>query len=389
MFLLRRIGTAYQRCCRSQIGAAHEKFIAVQNANTAQDIAAKVREDPLLAIKKQEQLAYQTMLNNPALRRQVKAIKEKSGETKEERKERRRREKEVSYGPSFAVFSVNGHLAEKERKSVKREAKDSRHRYSDEEDGHRRRERSRRRDERDDGYSHSRSSHRRSRSPHDSSYRQYSRRDEDNRSYDARDERDRSDRYRDTSRRPVYRADSRTPSRSRTPPRMDSGYSRRDDGRDQVDPYGRDNRDDDYRQHHGRSAPRHTGRPEGLDLDARPVSSRYDAPSSGHHRDNNAGRVIETTSGSTAAELRAQRLAQMQADANDHTTSRLAALEERRKQDEALLAEENRVREQRGKVGDTKGDYVRQQEQILMGGGMDLGDVLGRRAGKGLIREDM
>jgi hypothetical protein len=50
---------------------------------------------------------------------------------------------------------------------------------------------------------------------------------------------------------------------------------------------------------------------------------------------------------------------------------------------------ENRVREQRGKVGDTKGDYVRQQEQILMGGGMDLGDVLGRRAGKGLLREDM
>jgi hypothetical protein len=78
-----------------QVGAAHEQFIAVQNANTALDIAAKVREDPLLAIKRQEQLAYQAMLNNPALRRQVKAIKEKSGESKEERKERKRREKEV------------------------------------------------------------------------------------------------------------------------------------------------------------------------------------------------------------------------------------------------------------------------------------------------------
>jgi hypothetical protein len=91
----------------------------------------------------------------------------------------------------------------------------------------------------------------------------------------------------------------------------------------------------------------------------------------------------------SAAEIRAQKIAQMQADAVDHSSTRLTALEERRKQDEAQLAEENRVRQQRGKVGDTKGDYVRQQEKILMGGGMDLGDVLGRRGGKGLIREDM
>lgn len=156
-----------------------------------------------------------------------------------------------------------------------------------------------------------------------------------------------------------------------------------------MNSYSRDDRDADHRQHHGRSALRPAGRPEGLDLDAGPVSSRYDAANSGHYGHTRAGRASETVSGPTAAELRAQKLAQMQADANDHTTSRLAALEERRKQDDALLAEENRVREQRGKFGDTKGDYVRQQEQILMGGGMDLGDVLGRRAGKGLLREDM
>jgi D-aminopeptidase len=84
-----------------QIGAAHEQFIAVQNANTAQDIAAKVREDPLLAIKRQEQLAYQAMMNNPALKRQVKAIKEKNGETKEERREKKRRDKEVGYASAY------------------------------------------------------------------------------------------------------------------------------------------------------------------------------------------------------------------------------------------------------------------------------------------------
>lgn len=50
----------------------------------------------MLAIKRQEQVAYQAMLNNPALRKQVKEMKRKREETKEERKERKRREKEVS-----------------------------------------------------------------------------------------------------------------------------------------------------------------------------------------------------------------------------------------------------------------------------------------------------
>ena len=56
----------------------------------------------MLAIKRQEQVAYQAMLNNPALRIQVKEMKRKKEETKEERKERKRREKEVRpvTGPS-------------------------------------------------------------------------------------------------------------------------------------------------------------------------------------------------------------------------------------------------------------------------------------------------
>jgi hypothetical protein len=36
------------------------------------------------------------MMNNPALKRQVKAIKEKKEGTKEERREKKRQEKEVS-----------------------------------------------------------------------------------------------------------------------------------------------------------------------------------------------------------------------------------------------------------------------------------------------------
>jgi Pre-mRNA splicing factor len=46
-----------------------EAFMAVQNANTARDTASKIRDDPLLAIKKQEQAAYEAMMNDPVKRR--------------------------------------------------------------------------------------------------------------------------------------------------------------------------------------------------------------------------------------------------------------------------------------------------------------------------------
>ena len=46
-----------------------ESFIALQNANTVRDTAAKIREDPMLAIKKQEQAAYESLMNDPVKRR--------------------------------------------------------------------------------------------------------------------------------------------------------------------------------------------------------------------------------------------------------------------------------------------------------------------------------
>ncbi|GJC97713.1 pre-mRNA-splicing factor cwc25 [Colletotrichum higginsianum] len=51
--------------------AGQESFMALQAANTARDTAAKVREDPLLAIKRQEQAAYEAMMNDPIKRRQL------------------------------------------------------------------------------------------------------------------------------------------------------------------------------------------------------------------------------------------------------------------------------------------------------------------------------
>ncbi|KLJ13088.1 hypothetical protein EMPG_11954 [Blastomyces silverae] len=54
-----------------QKSSTEDSFMALQNANTARDTAAKIREDPMLAIKKQEQAAYEAMMNDPVRRKQL------------------------------------------------------------------------------------------------------------------------------------------------------------------------------------------------------------------------------------------------------------------------------------------------------------------------------
>ena len=61
-------GTDNQKLEKS---AKEDSFMAAQNANTTRDTAAKVREDPMLAIKKQEQAAYEAMMNDPVKRRML------------------------------------------------------------------------------------------------------------------------------------------------------------------------------------------------------------------------------------------------------------------------------------------------------------------------------
>ncbi|EMD41893.1 hypothetical protein CERSUDRAFT_110446 [Gelatoporia subvermispora B] len=78
-----------------KVGAAHKNFIAVQYANTARDLAAKVREDPLLAIKQQEQAAYQALMSNPL---RLKELQERNGikppkKEKKEKKEKKHKHK--------------------------------------------------------------------------------------------------------------------------------------------------------------------------------------------------------------------------------------------------------------------------------------------------------
>ncbi|KAF9015604.1 Pre-mRNA splicing factor-domain-containing protein [Cyathus striatus] len=75
----------------AKLGAAHKSFIAVQNANNARDIASKIREDPLLAIKQQEQAAYEALMKNPLRLRELQV---RNGIKPKKDKKERKREKE-------------------------------------------------------------------------------------------------------------------------------------------------------------------------------------------------------------------------------------------------------------------------------------------------------
>ncbi|KAG1864776.1 Pre-mRNA splicing factor-domain-containing protein [Suillus subalutaceus] len=92
----------------AQLGASHKNFIAIQNANNARDIAAKIREDPLLAIKQQEQAAYQALMSNPLRLREMQERNEKKREKKEkkERHARARLDRSRSRSPA-AEYKIN------------------------------------------------------------------------------------------------------------------------------------------------------------------------------------------------------------------------------------------------------------------------------------------
>ena len=69
--------------------ASEESFMALQHANTVRDTASKIRDDPMLAIKKQEQAAYEAMINDPVKRRLL--LKAAGGEVPVNEKEHSQR----------------------------------------------------------------------------------------------------------------------------------------------------------------------------------------------------------------------------------------------------------------------------------------------------------
>ncbi|SNX86153.1 related to Cell cycle control protein cwf25 [Melanopsichium pennsylvanicum] len=82
--------------------SSQKSLISLQNANSARDLAAKVREDPMLAIKQQEQAAYEALLRDPARLRQLKmqAGIDIDAEFKEERRKRSRRHRDEEHRSS-------------------------------------------------------------------------------------------------------------------------------------------------------------------------------------------------------------------------------------------------------------------------------------------------
>ncbi|KAL8925590.1 MAG: hypothetical protein Q9172_002160 [Xanthocarpia lactea] len=75
--------------------ASQDSFMALQKANTVRDTASKIREDPMLAIKKQEQAAYEALMNDPVKRRLLlKAAGEDITSMKKGRKHRSHRHRD-------------------------------------------------------------------------------------------------------------------------------------------------------------------------------------------------------------------------------------------------------------------------------------------------------
>ena len=168
--------------------AGQEGFmVAGGNANTARDTMSKVANDPMLAIKKQEQAAYEAMMSDPAKRKQLMqaAGQEEADKGKDREKER-----------------------EKDRE---RRHRRHRHRHRDErDDDYHRSKRRRYSDEDDERRSHRYQSHRHRRRSRSMSDDPRSRSRSPGRRLDDRDDR----RYRSQHDRRNY-----DHSRSRTPPR--------------------------------------------------------------------------------------------------------------------------------------------------------------------------
>ncbi|KAI0384315.1 Pre-mRNA splicing factor-domain-containing protein [Hypomontagnella monticulosa] len=274
--------------------AGAESFMALQNANTERDTAMKIREDPLLAIKKQEQAAYEVMMNDPIKRRQLLAsmghTDEAQSSSKKEKHSRRHR-----------------------HRSHSREHRHRRHRRSDSRDRDESRERRHRR--------------------HRSTSRD---RDESRDRHSSRKERhtERSERRRSTSRGERRENERSRRDRSRSPRRSDV-------------------RDDTYRRRrdYSEERPREKRRYSDEKEDRRDFHDRQpyrDSPRNGRYNKGNSG----DNTADSGAEERARKLAAMQEAASEldqDREKRLAALAEKERLDREA---DDKARERSGKYGD-------------------------------------
>lgn len=153
--------------------AGEEGFMALNsNANSARDTASKIASDPMLAIKRQEQAAYEAMMNDPLRKKMLTQTAGKDdGDEKRDSKHRHRRRHHRD--------DDDGHRSKRRR-------------HSDEEDD-RRSPRHRSRRDRHRSYSRSRSPYRRRDDRDRDEHRHRSRRDRDRSASRSRSPRRRRD----------------------------------------------------------------------------------------------------------------------------------------------------------------------------------------------------
>lgn len=317
--------------------AGEESFMALQNANTARDTAAKIRDDPLLAIKKQEQATYEAMMNDPIRRRQLMAkmgVDEDSErrKEKEKRREERRRHKHRHHHEDRHDESRH----RRRRRSNSRSRSPRRRHHDDSEDEYRRRSRRRdhsldrrERDGRDRSADRSRERHRR--------------RDSDRAHGDSRDD----DHSSSDRKRPHKSSSENEERRDRRSRSQSADHSRR-----------RASRDERRRQPRHRDEDRRDGR-------ARPAAGLSDA--------------LAGSEKMQEAE-RARKLAAMQSAASEldeDRVKRLAALEERER---AAREADDRGRQRGGDRSFVNGLH-------RQAGKLDLAERMGRGR-QGFVRDD-
>ncbi|KAL2198422.1 pre-mRNA-splicing factor CWC25 [Corynascus similis CBS 632.67] len=177
------------------------------------DVAAKIREDPLLAIKRQEQQAYEAMMNDPIRRRQLLAsMGIDDSQDKARRKEEKRHKHRHSHR-SHRHYDDGDSERPHRRRSDSRDRSRSPRRYESEKDERRRRRSSRER--------------RRDRSSSADSRDRRDRRDKREDQGRRRSRERRNGGYRREASRDRYRGDSR----SASPPPRRREYSPDRDGR--------------------------------------------------------------------------------------------------------------------------------------------------------------
>lgn len=311
--------------------AGEESFMALQNANSARDTASKVRDDPLLAIKRQEQAAYEAMMNDPLKRRQLLSsmgVDDEKKKDKSSRREDRHRRKH-----RHRSRSRDDERRHKRRRSYSRSQSPRRRDRSQDDDRHRRR--------RDD--SGERSSRRRHGEPDGRDERRSHRRRSDE---EDRSDRRESRRHRDSD-RPRYNSGS-----DDERPRRHSASEER--------PKPRNGHNGDYRRDNRRS---YGG----------------DFRRNGHSHNNGNPRDTEVDDAAKEEE-RQRKLAAMQSAASEldeDRVKRLAALEDR---EQSLRDADDKARQRGGDRGFVNGLH-------RQAGKMDLADRMGRGR-QGFQRDD-